>query len=154
MTVADFRNYRSLSFQPGRGLNVLSGPNAQGKTNLLEALGLLLVGRSFRGAKAVDLPSWGSGAAVLSGAVVRGDVVRELRRGITLSEEGRWVLTGEACSWARAIPLGWQDPAGSPSRAQPLPPGVGEAESSPPDRSAGASIAVGRAARKDRCGDS
>src|SRR5215831_16031512 len=109
MTVADFRNYRSLSFQPDRGLNVLSGPNAQGKTNLLEALGLLLVGRSFRGAKAVDLPSWGSGAAVLSGAVVRGDAVRELRRGITLSEDGRWVVTGEACSWARAIPFGWQD---------------------------------------------
>lgn len=109
MTVADFRNYRSLSFQPDRGLNVLSGPNAQGKTNLLEALGLLLIGRSVRGAKAVDLPSWGSGAAVLSGAVVRGDAVRELRRGITLSEDGRWVVTGEACSWARAIPFGWQD---------------------------------------------
>jgi DNA replication and repair protein RecF len=109
MTVANFRNYRSLSFQPDRGLNVLSGPNAQGKTNLLEALGLLLVGRSFRGAKAVDLPSWGSSAAVLSGSVMRGDVVRELRRGITQSEDGRWVVTGEGCAWARAIPFGWQD---------------------------------------------
>ena len=40
ITIAEFRNYRSLSFQPEPGLNVLSGPNAQGKTNLLEAMGL------------------------------------------------------------------------------------------------------------------
>ena len=109
MTVADFRNYRSLSFHPDRGLNVLSGPNAQGKTNLLEALGLLLVGRSFRGAKAVDLPFWGAAASAITGTVVRGDVVRELRRGITQSEDGRWMVNGEGCSWARAIPFGWQD---------------------------------------------
>ena len=55
ITIAEFRSYRSLSFSPAPGLNVLSGPNAQGKTNLLEAMGLLLVGRSFRGAKPVDL---------------------------------------------------------------------------------------------------
>ena len=109
MTVADFRNYRSLSFHPDRGLNVLSGPNAQGKTNLLEALGLLLVGRSFRGAKAVDLPFWGTAASAITGTVVRGDVVRELRRGVTQSEDGRWMVNGEGCSWARAIPFGWQD---------------------------------------------
>jgi DNA replication and repair protein RecF len=109
ITIAEFRNYRSLSFQPDPGLNVLSGPNAQGKTNLLEALGLLLVGRSFRGAKAVDLPCWGSAGAAVNGSVVRGDVVREIRRGVTRAEDGRWVVTGERCSWARAIPFGWQD---------------------------------------------
>jgi DNA replication and repair protein RecF len=56
ITIAEFRSYSLLSFKPDPGLNVLSGPNAQGKTNLLEAMGLLLVGRSFRGAKAADLP--------------------------------------------------------------------------------------------------
>lgn len=109
MTIAEFRNYRSLSFHPEPGLNVLSGPNAQGKTNLLEAMGLLLVGRSFRGAKAVDLPSWGAVGATLSGSVVRGEVVREIRRGVTQREDGGWMVTGEGCAWARAIPFGWQD---------------------------------------------
>ncbi len=109
ITIAEFRSYRLLSFKPDPGLNVLSGPNAQGKTNLLEAMGLLLVGRSFRGAKAADLPSWGSAGASLSGAVVRGEVVREIRRGVAQREDGGWAVTGEGCPWARAIPFGWQD---------------------------------------------
>jgi len=109
MTVAEFRNYRSLSFQPDPGLNVLSGPNAQGKTNLLEAMGLLLVGRSFRGAKTLDLPFWGAHTAVVHGSVRHGDIEREVHRGIAQREDGGWVVTGEGCSWARAIPFGWQD---------------------------------------------
>jgi len=109
MTVAEFRNYRSLSFQPDPGLNVLSGPNAQGKTNLLEAMGLLLVGRSFRGAKTVELPFWGAVAASLQGSVRHGEVEREVRRGIAQREDGGWVVTGAGCPWARAIPFGWQD---------------------------------------------
>jgi len=109
ITIAEFRNYRSLSFHPEPRLNVLSGPNAQGKTNLLEAMGVLLVGRSFRGAKTVDLPFWGAPAASLSGCVTRGDVEREVRRGVTQREDGGWIVTGEACTWARAIPFGWQD---------------------------------------------
>lgn len=109
ITIADFRSYRSLSFNPSAGLNILSGPNAQGKTNLLEAMGLLLVGRSFRGARASDLPHWGADRAFVSGAVVRGDAIREIRRSVSQREDGGWILTGDGCSWARAIPFGWQD---------------------------------------------
>jgi DNA replication and repair protein RecF len=109
MTIAEFRNYRSLSFHPDPGLNVLSGPNGQGKTNLLEAMGVLLVGRSFRGAKVVDLPLWGAVGATLNGSVVRGEVVREIRRGVAQRDDGGWIVTGEGCAWARAIPFGWQD---------------------------------------------
>jgi len=109
ITIAEFRSYRSLSFTPAPGLNVLSGPNAQGKTNLLEAMGLLLVGRSFRGARPVDLLRWGAAGASLSGAVVRGDVMREVRRGVLQREDGGWVVTGDGCPWARAVPFGWQD---------------------------------------------
>jgi len=109
ITIAEFRNYRSLSFHPEPGLNVLSGANAQGKTNLLEAMGVLLVGRSFRGAKPVDLPFWGAPAVSLRGCVVRGDAEREIRRGISQREDGSWIVTGEGCAWARAIPFGWQD---------------------------------------------
>lgn len=48
VTIADYRNYRTetVSFVPG--INVLSGNNAQGKTNLLEAIYLCSVGRSVR----------------------------------------------------------------------------------------------------------
>jgi DNA replication and repair protein RecF len=52
IALCDFRSYAALSYSPSSTLNVVTGSNGQGKTNLLEALGLLLVGRSFRGAKA------------------------------------------------------------------------------------------------------
>ena len=43
-----FRNYADSAAEFAEGINVISGPNAQGKTNLLEAVYLLAGGRSFR----------------------------------------------------------------------------------------------------------
>ena len=43
-----FRNYEWESVEFDSGTNVITGPNAQGKTNLLEAVFLLSAGRSFR----------------------------------------------------------------------------------------------------------
>ena len=50
LKLRDFRNFRRLdaAFEPG--FHVLVGRNAQGKTNLLEAVYLLATLRSFRGA--------------------------------------------------------------------------------------------------------
>jgi DNA replication and repair protein RecF len=44
----DLRNVRSAGLELGPGLNVFLGCNAQGKTTLLEGVGLLARGRSFR----------------------------------------------------------------------------------------------------------
>lgn len=107
--LSDFRNYRTLSFTPSPHLNILAGPNAQGKTNLLEGLGVLLVGRSFRGAKAADMLGWGASGASVGGEIRRGDTVRAVRRAVVQREDGRWGVGGEGCSWARAIGFGWQD---------------------------------------------
>ena len=107
--LSDFRNYRTLSLQPAPHLNVLSGLNAQGKTNLLEALGVLLLGRSFRGAKAADMLGWDASSALVAGEIRRGDTLRVVRRAINRREDGTWAVGGEGCSWARAIGFGWQD---------------------------------------------
>ena len=107
--LSDFRNYRTLSLTPAPHLNVLAGPNAQGKTNLLEGLGVLLVGRSFRGAKAADMLGWGAAGAFVGGEIRRGETVRAIRRAVVLREDGRWGIGGEGCPWARAIGFGWQD---------------------------------------------
>ena len=48
LEVAELRNIESAELELGSGLNVLMGENAQGKTSLLEAVGLLARGRSFR----------------------------------------------------------------------------------------------------------
>ena len=46
-----FRNYERLDLELDSGFNVLAGPNAQGKTNLLEGLALLSTARMLRGQK-------------------------------------------------------------------------------------------------------
>lgn len=110
--LSDFRNFHALSFTPAPSLNILTGPNAQGKTNLLEGLAVLLTRRSFRGAKVADLPRWESEqAAVVTGELRRGEGTRGLRRVIQQRPDGVWAVTGEGCPWARVIPFGWQDMA-------------------------------------------
>ena len=48
LTLRGFRNYGEAAVRFDAGINVISGQNAQGKTNLLEAVYLLAAGRSFR----------------------------------------------------------------------------------------------------------
>ena len=54
-----FRNYADETVELGPGLNVLSGVNAQGKTNLLEAVATLALTRSPRAATLGELVAWG-----------------------------------------------------------------------------------------------
>lgn len=108
---SDFRNFHTLSVAPASSLNILAGPNAQGKTNLLEGLAVLMVGRSFRGARAMELPRWQCARAAVAGELWGREASRELRRVVQQREDGVWAVTGEGCPWARVIAFGWQDMA-------------------------------------------
>lgn len=48
MRLINYRNYNSLYIEFNRGTNIIIGKNAQGKTNLLEAIYTCATGRSFR----------------------------------------------------------------------------------------------------------
>jgi DNA replication and repair protein RecF len=63
LTVTDFRSYAALAWRPAARITVLYGPNGSGKTNLLEALSLLVPGRGLRGARNADLPRQGGPGA-------------------------------------------------------------------------------------------
>jgi DNA replication and repair protein RecF len=116
LQLSAFRNYGSLSFAPDPGLNVLVGKNGQGKTSLLEALHVLLTGRSFRTARLAECVGWEAAAAVVSGEIERGAERRQVR--LTLLAGGG-VETGAAPSaWARAVSFSAPDLAlltGSPT---------------------------------------
>ena len=49
LEIKNFRNIKNINFTPDEKMNVICGPNAQGKTNLLEALWLFTGAKSFRG---------------------------------------------------------------------------------------------------------
>ena len=66
LTLYDFRNYAHLEAQFVPGVNLILGENAQGKTNLLEAVAYLSTGRSFRTARPQELVRFGADFADLN----------------------------------------------------------------------------------------
>ena len=50
-----FKNLKNVLISPVPGINVIHGENAQGKTNLIEAIWILSGARSFRGSKERDM---------------------------------------------------------------------------------------------------
>lgn len=64
-----FRNYASCDMELSHGVTLLSGANAQGKTNLLESIYALSAGTSFRAAKDSEMVRWGDEAAWVKGFV-------------------------------------------------------------------------------------
>ena len=61
----DFRNYKELTLSPKNIINVFLGNNAQGKTNLLEAIHFASLGRSQRAQKEADLIRWEHDQAII-----------------------------------------------------------------------------------------
>ena len=59
LTIKNFRNYSNQTVNFSDGLNLLIGKNAQGKTNLLEAIFLCSIGRSARTTKDKELIKFG-----------------------------------------------------------------------------------------------
>lgn len=64
--IKDFRNVKEayVSFDPG--VNLLVGANAQGKTNLLEAISFTAIGKSFRTSHDEDMIRFGADFAEIS----------------------------------------------------------------------------------------
>ena len=48
LKLVNFRSYKEQRFELGKGITVVVGPNASGKTNLLEAIYVLAITKSFR----------------------------------------------------------------------------------------------------------
>lgn len=66
----DFRNYESKEFEFDKGVNVIYGHNAAGKTNLLEAVGLLATGESFRAQRTEEMIRFGQEVGRATGKIL------------------------------------------------------------------------------------
>ncbi len=104
--LVNFRNYRSLDVDPAPGLNIFVGPNAQGKSNLLEAIAMLATGKSFRAQRESELVRTGEqfaeigGDARIAAGRIRLHCTIDTRSGATRK---RFDVNGAAVGFARFL---------------------------------------------------
>ena len=69
----NYRNFSNLSIDLDPNLNIFIGNNAQGKTNLLEGLNLIIKGSSYRTKEDREVIKWNNESAYLFGEINRDD---------------------------------------------------------------------------------
>ena len=69
LKLRNFRNYETLELTMDPGVNLIVGNNAQGKTNLLEAISYLGSGKSFRAQKTSEMVRFSADFADLEGEI-------------------------------------------------------------------------------------
>ena len=79
LSFKDYRNLYENTLEFGAGVNMLYGENAQGKTNILEAVWLLTGARSFRGTKDRDLISFGKSSAYIFGEAELENIEKKIK---------------------------------------------------------------------------
>ena len=90
LSVKEFRNHVSKRFDFEKGINLITGPNASGKTNVAEAIYYLSLARSFRGVDDEDIINRQSEYSEIEATVLEGDIKRNIR--ILITKKGRSVL--------------------------------------------------------------
>ncbi|MEO5768611.1 MAG: DNA replication/repair protein RecF [Polyangia bacterium] len=137
LRAAGWRNLAALevAFDPGVRLNVLSGDNGQGKTNVLEAIYYLSAFRSFRTSRAIDLVTRGAAATHIAVEAQGRELVRTIEAQLTVRDSGL-LANAEAPSGDITPPAGGiamgepaaRDPAArEPSAREPSDSAVGRA---------------------------
>jgi len=86
LELRNFRNYEQVNIEFDPGVNLIVGNNAQGKTNMLEAIGYLGSGKSFRAQKSNEMVRFGADFAECRGSVFSQEREQELR----------WVIFGSS----------------------------------------------------------
>ena len=112
-TASNFRCLENVELSLSPDFNLIYGPNASGKTSILEALAYLGRGKSFRGAPITSLVRHGEQAFVLFGETSAGG--RHQRVGVRNSREGLEIRVdgqgdGGVAALAEALPLQVIDP--------------------------------------------
>ena len=79
LSLRDFRNYEQAQLEFDPGVNLIVGDNAQGKTNLLEAIAYLGSGRSFRAQKTAELVRFGGDFGEIEGTIFSQEREQKLR---------------------------------------------------------------------------
>ncbi len=86
----NFRNYRNLELDFDESRNIIVGENAQGKTNLIEAIYLTAFAKSFRTSNTADLISFGETQGRVSTFITSEDIEKNIN--IVLRSDGKKMI--------------------------------------------------------------
>lgn len=90
LKIKNFRNHSYRNFDFNKGLNVISGPNGIGKTNIVEAIYYLSLARSFRYGEDKDLIQKGYDSSLIEAIIEEGEIKRKVT--IKLSSDKKEIL--------------------------------------------------------------
>ncbi len=97
LELADFRNYENLEITFDKGTNILYGDNAQGKTNILEAIYVSATTKSHKGSKDKEIVNFNKEEAHIRTYLLKEDeeintLVSEIKKlqqqSVRLEEQG------------------------------------------------------------------
>jgi DNA replication and repair protein RecF len=103
LAVTDFRSYPSVVVELDPGVTAFVGPNGQGKTNLVEAIGYLATLTSHRVALDAPMVRMGAERAVVRGRIAQDDRETLVEVEITPGKANRARLNGSPVTRAREI---------------------------------------------------
>lgn len=86
----NFRNYKRLELDFDDSRNIIVGENAQGKTNLIEAIYLTAFAKSFRTSNSADLISFGESQGRVSTYITSEDIEKNIN--IVLRSDGKKMI--------------------------------------------------------------
>ena len=90
LTIKNFRNHQFLSSDFADKINVITGPNAIGKTNIVESIYYLSLAKSFRTDDDSELVKKNTERAEIEAVVVEGDINRKIK--VIITKTGRSVM--------------------------------------------------------------
>lgn len=86
----NFRNYKNLELDFDESRNIIVGENAQGKTNLVEAIYLTAFARSFRTNNSADLIKFGESSARVSTDITSEEIDKNIN--IVIRSDGKKMI--------------------------------------------------------------
>ena len=104
--LADYRNYESLSMEFDSGTNILFGDNAQGKTNILEAIYVAATTKSHKGSKDSDIVNFNKEEAHIRTYLLKENVETRVDMHLRKNKSKGIAIVWVAISLAFAVVIG------------------------------------------------